>query len=83
MEDSEDSQVDRRFNHLFQSAYGQEKVNLYSSDATPRDKALCYLATAVLAAQTTLAIARVELLGHVFVLTTGIIFGYFVWRKKR
>lgn len=82
MEDPEKSDLNRRFKDLFLSVCGNKKVGLYSSDATPRDKALCFLAGAVLAAQTTLAIAKVDVLNHAFVIATGLIFALFVSRKR-
>jgi hypothetical protein len=76
--------LNRRFETLLSVDYGKDKLNLYSSDVAPRDKALCYLAAAVLAAETTLSIAKVDALDHAYVLASGVIFALFiVFRRKR
>jgi hypothetical protein len=80
MEDPQ-SELNQRFDQLL-SLYGKDKVNLYASNVSPRNKALCYLAGLALAAQTTIAIAKVGWPSHVFVLATAVIVAVFISRRE-
>jgi hypothetical protein len=82
MEHPEQPNLNCRFKDLLLSVYGDKKINLYSSDATPRDKALCFLAAATIAAQTAIAIAKVDLLNHAFVIATALGFAILVCRRR-
>ena len=80
MEEPEND-LNQRFDQLL-SFYGKDKVNLYSSNVSPRNKALCYLGGLALAAQTTIAIAKVDWFSHAFVITTALLIAIFISRKE-
>jgi hypothetical protein len=82
MDTPENSDLTRRFEELYSSEYGRNKVDLLSSDVSPRNKALCFVCGAALTALTTLGVARAHWHSDVLVVTTAIVFGYFVWRKR-
>ncbi len=83
MEHPEKSDLSRRFEALLSINYGKDKLNLYSSNVAPRDKALCYVWAAVVAAEITLSLAKADALDHVFILAAGVIASLFIVLRRK